>query len=236
MESSVRYYAIVPAAGVGSRMQSSIPKQYLNLCDKPLIHHTLTTLLEYPKIVSVVLVLNSQDSFWSSHELKHSKLIQTVGGKERYDSVLNGLQALKSKAMAQDWVLVHDAVRPCLEPSDIDNLISKLNSHPVGGLLGAVARDTIKRANGNQEVTETLERSQIWQAFTPQMFRFEVLKEALELAIQQQEKPTDEASAIESIGLKPMLVQGKRSNIKITNQEDLALAEFYINSRYRNKK
>lgn len=231
MKSPVRYYAIVPAAGIGSRMQSPIPKQYLNIAGKPLIHHTLITLLEYPKIVSVVLLLNPQDTFWPALELKHPKLILAAGGSERYDSVANGLQVLMPKAKAQDWVLVHDAARPCLEPSDIDYLINELNSHSVGGLLGAVACDTIKRVNNSQEAIETLERNQIWQAFTPQMFRFGVLKEALNSAIKQQKKPTDEASAIESIGLKPLLVQGKRSNIKVTNQEDLALAEFYVNSR-----
>lgn len=229
-----RYFAIIPAAGIGQRMGASIPKQYLPLAGKTVIEHTLYCLLNSDRISSVIIVLNQNDNFWPRLNFGHTKLMTAIGGKERCHSVLNGLHALAGQADPNDWVLVHDAVRPCLQPSDINQFVQNIADDPIGGLLGIPAQDTMKQVDNKQRVVKTLDRSQLWQAQTPQMFRYGKLHASLEAAIHSNTLPTDEASAIELTGVSPLLVEGQRSNIKITRKEDLEYAEFILTHRLKN--
>ncbi len=227
--SEPRCWAVVPAAGVGRRMGAAIPKQYLPLAGLRVIVHTLRTLLSHPRISGVVVAISSADQWWESVHLDAGKpLLSVKGGEERCYSVLNCLYTLQELAQPDDWVLVHDAVRPCLRGSDLDMLIETLVSDPVGGLLAVPVRDTIKRADANGRVSVTVERSDLWHALTPQMFRLNVLRSALHRALENHRLVTDEASAIEFAGLAPRLVEGHGDNIKITCTEDLILAEFFL--------
>jgi 2-C-methyl-D-erythritol 4-phosphate cytidylyltransferase len=152
------------------------------------------------------------------------KVIRAPGGRERSDSVRNGLIALAGRARADDWVLVHDAARPCVLRQDVDKLLDRVHSHPVGGLLAAPAADTLKRADADKEVLETVDRSKLWRALTPQMFRYGRLKHALERALAEGRHPTDEAQALEWVGERPLIVEGSTTNIKITSADDLVIA------------
>jgi 2-C-methyl-D-erythritol 4-phosphate cytidylyltransferase len=210
-------------------MGTAIPKQYLPLAGLSVIAHTLRTLLSHPRITGVVVAISSADQWWGSVHLDAGKpLLSVKGGEERCYSVLNCLYTLQELATPDDWVLVHDAVRPCLRGSDLDRLIETLANDPVGGLLAVPVRDTIKHADANGRVSFTVERSSLWRALTPQMFRLNVLRCALQRALKNQRLVTDEASAIEFAGLTPRLVEGHGDNIKITCTEDLVLAEFYL--------
>lgn len=227
-ENLPHYFAIIPAAGIGARMGSETPKQYLLLKDKPILEHALTPLFQHPAIEKVIVVIHEKDPYWQKLGLNNTKIITTLGGMERCHSVFNGLLALQGIAQPNDWVLVHDAARPCLQQSDIDKLINALSKHPVGGILGGSVRDTVKKVSGHQ-ITETIDRKDLWQAYTPQMFRYELLKKALGFAIKNHHIATDEAAAIELIGEKPAIIEGRRDNIKVTEPGDLKLAEFYLN-------
>lgn len=229
---SVNYWVVVPAAGSGRRFSASLLKQYALLRDKPVLSHTLNHLLAVPQLSTLVLVHGADDVRWQSlPEIQHEKMLVVVGGDERVDSVRNGLLALSGRAQANDWVLVHDAARPCCFTEDITALINALVDHPVGGLLAVPVTDTVKRANSQHEVTQTVDRSTLWRAQTPQMFRYGMLLDALNQA--QGLTITDEAQAIERLGLQPLLVKGNAANIKITHQDDLPLAEFYLLQRER---
>lgn len=235
MSSEPRYWAVVPAAGIGTRMGSDLPKQYLLLNDRPVIEHTLRTLLGHPKIVKVIVAIADSDQCWANTSVSRQSGVQRVaGGAERADSVLNGLLSLQGDAAADDWVLVHDAARPCLHGADLDHLIETLRNHAVGGLLGYPLSDTIKHVNDQALVLETLPREQLWRAFTPQMFRYGALRTALEYARSGAFQVTDEASAMELYGLLPQLVKGRSDNIKITRPEDLELARFYLSQHSSN--
>jgi len=224
-----RYWAVVPAAGKGTRMAATKPKQYLKLLDKTIIEHSLFCLVTYPKIEKIVVVLDANDKHWSNVQpTQANKIITAFGGQQRSHSVLNGLRALKAFASDNDWVLVHDAVRPCLQHEDIDRLIVALADHPCGGLLGTCVRDTLKRTDNSGKILTTVDRDNVWQASTPQMFRLAKLQQALETALQQDQHITDEASAIELTGQTPMIVEGRSDNIKITHPQDLLLAEKYL--------
>ncbi len=223
------YWAVVPAAGSGTRMQSAVPKQYLTLAGKTVIEHALSRLLTHSRIDGVMVALAPDDERWCALEFATNKpLLTTSGAGERCSSVLNALDALLERADPEDWVLVHDAARPCVRHSDISMLISKLSDHPVGGLLGIPVRDTMKRSDPNDEVIQTVERKQLWHAHTPQMFRLGALCNALRDAIDNGVLVTDESSAMELQGLKPKMIQGATDNIKITRPEDLMVAEFYL--------
>lgn len=231
IDPSVKYWAVIPAAGVGSRMAADRPKQYLPLAGKTVIEHSLHALLDHPVIAGGVVAISAGDGYWPALNYQHAKpLYVAPGGKERCDSVLSALELLSENADAQDWVLVHDAARPCLRADDMDRLISACVQHAVGGILAMPAKDTIKRANAVNEIVETVDRSTLWQAFTPQMFRLGQLRDALRRALDSGVVVTDEASAMEWAGLSPRLVQGHGGNIKITQPEDLQLAEFYLNT------
>lgn len=225
-------WTIVPAAGIGSRMGSAIPKQYLTLLGRPVIEHTLTLLLSHPAINTLYLPLDTQDSHWPQLALAQDSRIRTVaGGQERCHSVLNALHEIAGQAHPQDWVLVHDVARPCLWLEDLDRLFSELADDDVGGLLGVPVADTLKRTDEHGRVRETIDRRQVWRAYTPQMFRFGVLYEALQDALAQNALVTDEASAVERAGFCPRMVQGRGDNIKITVPSDLVMAELYLRQR-----
>ena len=223
-------WVIIPAAGVGRRMGTDTPKQYLLLNDKTVIEHTLDVFNTNDSISEIVVAVSKEDEYWPSLDIKLSKPLHTTnGGKERCDSVLNGLKFLDSKAADDDWILVHDAARPCLRNEDLTLLLDTLQDHEVGGILAIPVRDTMKRSDDNTNIIkETVERENLWHALTPQMFRFRLLKDALESALNNNEVITDEASAIELAGYQPVLVEGHADNLKITRPEDLALAAFFL--------
>lgn len=229
MKSVYRCWAIIPAAGIGRRIGSETPKQYLQINGKPILQYSIDLFLQHHLIDGVVIVLAENDTLWKGLQINESKnLITTIGGAERFHSVLNGLIALEGRLDTDDWVLVHDAARPCLDISDIDKLINSTVTHPTGGILAMPVRDTMKRAGEDNLIIETVDRNQLWHALTPQMFRFKKLRQAIEDAIENNIPITDEAQAIEQIGQRPILVEGSARNIKVTRPEDLALASFYL--------
>ena len=227
---TTRCFAIVPAAGSGSRMRSEQPKQYLPLLGKPLIRHTLGVLCDSPVIDRVYVVLSVGDQEWDRHDWSSfgDRLVPLFcGGASRADSVLNGLRAIADDASEGDWVLVHDAARPCLAPWHIEGLVRDLMHDEVGGILAVPVADTLKREDSTHHIAATVPRDGLWQAQTPQMFRYVMLKRALETARQV----TDEASAIEAMGLRPRLVRGDPTNLKVTFPLDLHLAEWILQHR-----
>lgn len=229
-----KYWAVVPAAGAGRRMGTDLPKQYLALGSQTVLEHALDALLGCPELAGIVVVVAADDSRWPQLQARYSEqpVTSTSGGSERCHSVLNGLAALAGFSAADDdWVLVHDAARPCVRVTDIRQLIGTLAGHPHGGLLGVPVADTMKRVNSELQVTGTVERAGLWHALTPQMFRIGLLRQALQSAINDRELVTDEAAAMERAGHAPRMVQGQRDNIKITLPSDLALADFYLRTR-----
>ena len=217
------FWVVIPAAGIGSRMRADRPKQYLQLAGRTILEHTLDCFLDHPRLKGLVLSLAADDPFWPALPCATDPRIQCVeGGAERADSVLAGLLRLvELGAQEGDWVLVHDAARPNLARSDLDRLLAELADDPVGGLLAVPARDTLKRIGADGRVAETVDRSLIWQAYTPQMFRFAALHRALADALVAGVAVTDEASALEWAGQAPKLVEGRADNLKITRPEDL---------------
>jgi 2-C-methyl-D-erythritol 4-phosphate cytidylyltransferase len=228
-QTTTKYWAVIPAAGAGRRMGSDQPKQYLELLGKTVLEHTIERLANTPEIQGVVVTLSPDDGYWSELGITCDKpLFKVEGGAERCHSVLNALDFLNGVADHNDWVLVHDAARPCLRQDDIERLINELNSHPVGGLMGLPVSDTVKRTDAAGDVLQTVERNHLWRALTPQMFRLGELREALRGAIDNSQLVTDEASAIELTGKAPHMVEGHADNIKITRPQDLKLAELYL--------
>jgi 2-C-methyl-D-erythritol 4-phosphate cytidylyltransferase len=229
---TIRYWAVVPAAGASRRFAADLPKQYVLLNGQPILSHTLQNLFSVTALSAVVLVHAADDpNVQSLPEIQHSKLITAVGGSERADSVLNGLMALQNQAAEDDWILVHDAARPCCTAAMIQQLIEQLSEHVVGGLLATPVHDTVKQVDSQQNITATIDRSLLWRAQTPQMFRYAVLKKALQSARDDRVIVTDEAQAIERIGLVSRVIMGSEKNIKITRQDDLRLAAFYLQDR-----
>jgi len=236
MNHTARFWALVPAAGIGSRMGAEIPKQYLRLHGKTILEHTLERLLQIPELAGVLVAINAADTHWPELPLANDARIQVVeGGDERRDSVLNGLRALEPQVDEQDWVLVHDAARPCVRLDNICAMCEQLEGHPVGGILGVPVADTLKRSqqtgDGTFEIEATVDRSALWRAQTPQMFRFGVLYPAIQQALAEGYAITDEASAVEHAGLAPLMVEGRSDNIKITRPEDLVLAEVILTAQ-----
>nr|WP_288354834.1 2-C-methyl-D-erythritol 4-phosphate cytidylyltransferase [uncultured Pseudomonas sp.] len=221
------FWAVIPAAGIGSRMRADRPKQYLQLAGKSILEHTLHCFLDHPRLRGVVVSLAEDDPFWPSLDCAHDARIHTAaGGAERADSVLNALLRLAELgAGEQDWVLVHDAARPNLAQSDLDLLLAELADDAIGGLLAVPARDTLKRVGSDGRVRETIDRSVIWQAYTPQMFRLGALHQALAEALVSDVAVTDEASAMEWAGQAPRLIEGRADNLKVTRPEDLHYLE-----------
>lgn len=238
---SARFRAVVPAAGVGKRMGGVSPKQYMPLAGKTIIEHSVGCLLAHPRIEAVCVVLADDDGWWPDLPIATAPdVIRARGGAERCHSVLNGLDVLAEDAGPDDWVLVHDAARPCLRQQDIDALLALVDEEGSdGGILAHPVRDTMKRqtssqsgppaaADGTARIEHTVEREGLWHAYTPQMFRLAQLREALSGALAMNLLVTDEASAMEAAGFSPSLVEGHADNIKVTHPDDLALAGFYL--------
>lgn len=225
-----RYFLIIPAAGSGKRMGLESPKQFLPVQGKSILHHTLQRFSAVPGLDSMVLALNLQDTASADFltalpEALRQRLRIVEGGAERMHSVQRALDALRGQAADDDWVLVHDAVRPCVRTADVLKLMETLASEPAGGLLALPVRDTLKLAGDDAQVLGTLDRNNVWQAATPQMFRYAVLVQALAGAQAAGVQVTDEAAAVERLGLPVKLVPGHADNIKLTWPEDMALIE-----------
>jgi len=218
----VKYWLVMPAAGVGRRFGTERPKQYAALSGRTVIEWALAPFLTDPRCAGVVVALAEEDPYWGA--IAPAAVIRAPGGRERSHSVRNGLATLAERARPDDWVLVHDAARPCLPREDLDRLLLELGAHPVGGLLATPAADTLKRADARGEVVQTIDRAGLWRALTPQMFRYGRLCEALERAHAAGRMPTDEAQAIEWLGDLPRLIEGAPANLKITRAADLAIA------------
>ena len=226
----MRIWAVIPAAGVGKRFSSDIPKQYLPLSGIPVLLHSINKLLKFDGLEEILVVLNPADTFWQKLNFTHPKVKTIHGGLERCNSVNSALEDLSGRAENGDWVLVHDAVRPCISDSDLKKITDIVHDEDVGGLLACPILDTIKEVDENLDVQKTIPREKLWSAMTPQIFRYELLKQALEAALVAGGSVTDEASAIESIGLTPRVVQGDKTNIKVTHSTDMVLAESIINT------
>lgn len=223
------YWAVVPAAGRGARVGGDVPKQYLNLLGRPLIRHTLERLARHPRVVGLCVSLAAGDPHWPGwRELAGKPVLTCLGGAERTDSVLAGVRALPASVREKDWVLVHDAARPCLRHHDLDRLLDHGCAHDVGAILAAPVRDTLKRATEFGTIARSEPRERLWRALTPQLFRRAALERALQSALSAQAPVTDEAMAFERLGLSPMLVEGADDNLKVTTPADLALAEYLL--------
>lgn len=225
--------AVLPAAGIGKRMQTDCPKQYLTIGQKTILEYAVDSLLHHPRIKQIIVVIDLQDDRFQSLALAHHAKIQVVyGGEQRADSVMAGLQQAEQYINQSSWVLIHDAARPCLHPEDLDKLLEVTEHSKIGGILATPVRDTMKRGGVSTAViNQTLERQQLWHALTPQIFPFALLKDCLSGGIEKGIEITDEASALEYYGYQPLLIKGRSDNIKITYPEDLALAEFYLTRR-----
>lgn len=222
-------WIVVPAAGVGARMGAPIPKQYLTLCGRPLLWHTLSRLCALPACRGIVLGISADDPHWPRLGFQHPRLLEVYhGGAQRAQTVLLGLRALASRAGERDLVLVHDAVRPCVHASDVERLLIEAARTDDGALLATPVTDTIKRADDRTRVDHTVSREGLWRALTPQAFPFAALRAALEAALNDGVTVSDEAAAMERLGRHPKLLQGRADNIKVTTPEDLALAELYL--------
>ncbi|MFY9328065.1 MAG: 2-C-methyl-D-erythritol 4-phosphate cytidylyltransferase [Georgfuchsia sp.] len=223
-------FALVPAAGTGARMGKAQSKQYLPLAGRPLIAHALETLCAVSSIEAVFVVLALADNEWACHDWSAcgNKLVPLFcGGATRAESVANGLRAMNDRVKADDWVLVHDAARPCITVAHIEALLNEVRDDPVGGILAQPVADTLKRADSDNRIEATVARAGLWQAQTPQMFRHGMLLKALT----QNAEVTDEAGAIEALGQRPKLVAGDASNLKVTYAQDLLLAEWILKAR-----
>ena len=230
---SVRFFGLIPAAGAGERMGQATPKQYLRLRGRPMLYHSVKALLDDARISTVFVILAAGDAEFGKHDWSvFGDRIAPLycGGDTRHDSVLNGLLAASPALQPEDWILVHDAARPCLGQAELGRLLDTLAGHEVGGILAVPVADTLKRADAAGQIQATEPRDHLWQAQTPQMFRHGLLLQALGRTA----RVTDEAGAVEALGFKPKLVQGSSGNMKVTYAEDLQLAELILaNQRSR---
>ena len=226
-----RHLAVIPAAGTGSRMGGPLPKQYLAVGDRPLLYYAVARLCTHPAIDSVYVVLAPDDRRFETYDWKQfgSKLQPLfVGGVSRAVTVRNALERLAGEAKVDDWILVHDAARPCLSARMLDRLIREVDEDCSGGLLAVPVADTLKRAGDDQRSLGTEPRAGLWHAQTPQMFRYDLLLRALRSC--ELEQVTDEAAAVEALGFRPKLVPSDATNLKVTHAQDLALAELILNN------
>jgi 2-C-methyl-D-erythritol 4-phosphate cytidylyltransferase len=234
----MKYYLVMPAAGSGRRFKGDTPKQYAPLLGRTVIEWALAPFLGDPRCAHAVVVIAESDRDWQpvAARAASERLSATAGGAERSVSVRRGLAALAGRAAADDWVLVHDAARPCLAAADLEKLIGRVSEAGSGGLLALRATDTLKEARAgaseqSSAVARTVDRTELWRALTPQMFRFGALCAALDAAHAAGRHPTDEAQALEWCGESPLLVEGLATNLKLTSGEDLALAEAVLRLR-----
>jgi 2-C-methyl-D-erythritol 4-phosphate cytidylyltransferase len=229
----MRYWLVMPAAGSGSRFGAGLPKQYTPLAGRTVLEWALRPFVADVRCRQLIVALAAEDRHWGevAHRLAsgdNARITTVTGGAERSHSVRNALGALSGQAEADDWVLVHDAARPCLAAEELEELLQRAGAHAVGGLLALPVADTLKRARSGSArepaVEATVERAGLWRALTPQMFRYGALCAALDAAHRSQRSPTDEAQALEWAGASPLLVEGLATNFKITTPADLALA------------
>jgi len=226
MSGRARRWAVVVAAGRGERFGGSTPKQYARLLGRPVLSWSLAALLASPAIDGIVVALAPGDRRWKRLAESRDPRVRTcAGGDRREASVSNALVALQAQARDGDWVIVHDAARPCLRRQDLDALIAATRNDAVGGLLAVPVADTLKADDGHGRSLRTADRSGLWRALTPQMFRYGLLRRALAMCLERERGVTDEASAIEALGLRPRLVPGRADNIKLTTPADIGLAE-----------
>jgi 2-C-methyl-D-erythritol 4-phosphate cytidylyltransferase len=231
---AVRHWVLIPAAGVGRRFGGPVPKQYLKLAGRMVIDHSLGLFLDHAAIDGCVVALGADDGYWPDSAFAADLRVRRVtGGRERCHSVANAVERIAADAADDDWVLVHDAARPCLHPDDLDKLIDGLRDEPVGALLAVPVHDTVKQSRDGFHVDATVPRASLWRAFTPQAFRISLLRQALAQAERNGQVVTDDASAVELLGLKPRLIEGRADNIKITRPEDLFLARFHLRQQGR---
>ena len=225
----MKFWAIVPAAGIGQRMGAEIPKQYLEICGHPILWHTLSRLSACAGLAQTIVPIRADDTWWPALAASlPSDVVAVEGGEERCHSVLNGLRHLVGRASVQDWVMVHDAVRPCLSTSDLQQLIDRAPTLVHGAVLGRPVADTMKRCDASGVVVGTVDRTHLWHAATPQMFRLGPLLQAIEMAIADGVLVTDEAQAMELAGAMPTMIDGHPGNIKVTRREDLDLAGLFL--------
>ena len=220
-------FALVPAAGQGTRMGDALPKQYLPVAGRPMMFHSLEALAAVGRIDHVIVILSPLDRHWGAHDWSaFPDKIEALfaGGASRGESVANALALLAHRAAADDWILVHDAARPCIAPRLVEQFLDEVGDDPVGGLLAMPLADTLKRAEDSMRVGETIPREGLWRAQTPQMFRYEVLRRGLA----RMPGATDESQAVESLGQMPRIVQGENANLKVTFADDLPLAEMIL--------
>ncbi|MGH8218037.1 MAG: 2-C-methyl-D-erythritol 4-phosphate cytidylyltransferase [Steroidobacteraceae bacterium] len=223
----MRYWLVMPAAGSGRRFQGPLPKQYARLLDRTVIEWALAPFAGDPRCAGLVVALATDDQHWphiAARVAAEKEVIVARGGPERAHSVRGGLAALSDRAAADDWVLVHDAARPCLSRTDLDRLLAEGSDHPVGAVLAAPVADTLKACTEDDGIERTVDRAGLWRALTPQLFRYGALRAALDAAISAGRSPTDEAQALEWTGARPRAVRGSAMNLKITTAADLALA------------
>lgn len=227
----MRYWLVMPAAGTGQRFGDKLPKQYAALAGRTVIEWALAPFNADTRCAGIAVALAADDRWWPRITEKLPAVTAVQGGAERSESVRSALAALSRRAAADDWVLVHDAARPCLSRKDLDRLVSEVSSHPTGGLLAVPVAETLKRADASRLVAETVDRTGLWRAQTPQMFRYGRLCAALDLALGARRFPTDEAQALEWMGDQPLLVEGSPGNLKITLAEDLVQAAALLGAR-----
>lgn len=227
-----KVFALVLAAGQGTRIGDPVPKQYLPLAGKPMMFHSIEALAAVSRVEKVFVVLAPLDRHWGAHDwsaLPDKVEAAFCGGAHRAESVLNTLKHLESRVAADDWILVHDAARPCIMTELVEQFLDEVGEDGVGGLLAMPLADTLKRADDQQRVCETVPRAGLWRAQTPQLFRYAMLRKGLE----KSPVATDEAQAVESLGYEPRLAEGENSNIKVTFAEDLELAELILRHKGR---
>jgi 2-C-methyl-D-erythritol 4-phosphate cytidylyltransferase len=233
----MRYWLVMPAAGAGRRFGADTPKQYVQLEGRTVIEWALAPFLRDARCARIVVALGPTDEYWERLPLR-SRALTVVGGAERSASVRRALAGLAGEARPPDWVLVHDAVRPCLDAQDLERLVTGLAAHPVGGVLAVRVTDTLKRAlpegaaADSCAIEATQERAGLWRALTPQMFRYGALCAALDQAHAAERSPSDEAQALEWAGARPLLIAGAASNLKVTTAEDLVLAAAILRARH----
>jgi 2-C-methyl-D-erythritol 4-phosphate cytidylyltransferase len=221
---------VIPAAGIGERVGASIPKQYLQIAGKTILEHAINPFVSNSRIVGITVALHPEDTHFVTLDMSKAaseKIHSVVGGATRAQSVLNALDSFEAQLGEDDFVLVHDAARPCLTAGDLDHLMDVCFKHEVGGIIGSRVTDTIKQVE-NSDIVNTLDRESIWRAYTPQMFRFGILQSAIQEAFKNNVCITDEASALEYIGYQPCMVEGDARNIKVTTAEDVSLAEIFL--------
>jgi len=222
-----KIFALVPAAGQGTRLGDALPKQYLPIAGRPMMFHALEALAAVSRIDHVIAILSPLDRHWGAHdwsELPDKVEALFAGGASRGKTVANALSLLEGRAQAEDWVLVHDAARPCLAKALVEQFLDEVGDDPVGGLLAMPLADTLKRGEETMRVVETIPRAGLWRAQTPQMFRYGLLRRGLA----RETEVTDESQAVEALGQMPRIVQGEAANLKVTFADDIALAEMVL--------